>query len=145
MPLNSFNPSVPLEIWNIDFVGFFHKRSKHMGARYIITAVEYLTEWVEQELVKLYRKEVATRFIYKNIITRFRCSLTLISDQATHFSNGTIKVLMDQFLIDHRKTSLYHPPENEVVDSFNKNLHKEITKMFHVDKDVWDDKVPTVL
>jgi hypothetical protein len=95
MPLNSVNPSLPLKIWDIDFVGFFYKISKHMGARYIITVVEYLTEWVEQEPVKLYTKEVATRFIYENIITRFRGSLTLISDQDTHFSNGTIKVLME--------------------------------------------------
>jgi hypothetical protein len=32
-------------------------------------------------------------------------------------------------MIDHRKTSSYHPEENGVVESFNKTLHKGLTKI----------------
>jgi hypothetical protein len=39
----------------------------------------------------------------------------------------------------------YHPQANGVVESFNKTLHKGLTKICGLDRDDWDDKVPTVL
>ena len=101
MPLISVNPSLTFEIWAINFIGPFPIPAKRTGARYIITAVEYITKWAEAKLVDTCSSEIATKFIYENIITRFGCPLTLISDQGTHFINKTIKTLIDQFQIDH--------------------------------------------
>ena len=83
--------------------------TKRTGARYIIIAVEYVTKWVEAELVVTCSSEVATNFIYENIITRFGCPITLINDQGSHFINKTIKSLTNQFKIDHRRSTTYHP------------------------------------
>jgi transposase InsO family protein len=88
---------------------------------------------------------VATKFIYENIITWFGCPLNLISDQGTHFINQTIETLFKEFLIDHHKTSRYHPQANRAVESFNKTLTKGITKNCNMDKDGWNDKVPAVI
>ena len=79
------------EIWTIDFIGPFP----------IITAVEYVTNWEKEKLVDTCSSEIAAKFIYENIITRFGCPITLISDQGSHFINKTIKTLTDQFKIDH--------------------------------------------
>ena len=95
MPLISINPSLTFEIWAIDFIGPFSIPAKRTGARYIITAVEYVTKWVEAEPVELCSSEVAAKFIYENIITRFGFPITLISDQGSHFINKTIKALTD--------------------------------------------------
>ena len=83
--------------------------------------------------------------MYENIITIFGCPLTLISDQGTHFINQTIETLLKEFLIDHHKTSTYHPQANRVVESFNKTLKKGLTKICSVDKNDWDDKITAVL
>jgi len=91
-----------------------------------------------------YTKEVIEKFIYENIITRFGYTLTTISDLGNHFVNGTIQILMEEFFIDHRKISSYHPHENGETDSFNKTLNKCLTKICKVDIDDWDDKVPIV-
>ena len=101
MSLISVNPSLAFEIWAIDFIGPFPIPAKRTGARYIITAVEYVTKWADVELVDTCSSEIAAKFIYENIITRFGCPLTLISNQGTHFINKTIKTLTDQFQIDH--------------------------------------------
>ena len=85
------------------------------------------------------------KFIYEKIITRFRCPLNLISDHGTHFINQTIETLLKEFLIDHHKTSTYHPQANGAVESFNKKLTKGLTKICNIEKDDWDDKVPAVL
>ena len=91
MPLISINPSLTFEIWAIDFIGPFPILAKRSGARYIITTVEYATKWEEVEPVDTCSSEIAAKFIYENIITRFGCPLTLISDQGTHFINKNIK------------------------------------------------------
>ena len=109
MPLISVNPSLTFEIWAIDFMGPFPIPAKRTGARYIITAVEYVTKWAKAEPVNTCSSEIAAKFIYENIITRFGCPLTLINDQGTHFINKTIKTLRDQFQIDRSWSTTYHP------------------------------------
>ena len=109
MPLLPINPNLTFETRAIDFIGTFTKQRKRTRARYIITTVEYVSKWVEAEPVPSCTKEVAAKFIYENIITRFGCPLTLISDQGTHFINQTIEILLKEFLIDHHRTSTYHP------------------------------------
>ena len=71
IPLISVNPSLTFEIWAIDFIRPFPIPKKRSGARYIITAVEYVTKWVEEEPVDTCSIEIATKFIYENIITIF--------------------------------------------------------------------------
>ena len=87
MPLFPIIPSLTFETWEINFICPFPKQGKRTRARYIITAVEYVTKWEEAEPVPSCRKEVEAKFIYENIITRFGCPLKLISDQGTHFIN----------------------------------------------------------
>lgn len=48
--------------------------------RYIITVLEYLTIWVEAMSVKNCTAEIATWFIFENIIMRFGCAKVLMSD-----------------------------------------------------------------
>lgn len=83
MPLMSLNPSLTFELWAIEFLGPFPRLEYREGDRYIITAVEYVTKWEELEPIESCTKEVATKFIYENIIARFGCPITLISDRGT--------------------------------------------------------------
>ena len=127
------------------FIGPFPIPAKRIGARYIITAVEYVTKWAEAEPVDTCSSEIAANFIYENIITRFGCPITLISNQGTHFINRTIKTLTDQFQIDHRRSTTYHPQSNGAIEAFNKTLTRGLTKICNADKDDWDEKIPAVL
>ena len=112
MPLISVNPSLAFEIWAIEFIGPFPILAKRTGARYIITAVEYVTKWVEAEPFNTCSSEISTKFIYENIITIFGCPLTLIGDQGSHFINKTIKALTNHFKIDHQRSTTYRPQSN---------------------------------
>ena len=123
------------EIWAIDFIGPFPIPAKRIGARCIITTIEYVTKWLEAEPVDTCFSEIATKFIYENIISRFGCPLTLISDQGTHFINKTIKTLTDQFQIDHHQSTSYHPQSNGAIEAFNKTLTRGLTKICNADKD----------
>jgi hypothetical protein len=80
--------------WAIDFVGPIKPPAKITGARYIVTATEYLTRWTEAAPVKDCSAEIATHFLFKQVITRFGCPRVLMSDQGTHFINSTICVML---------------------------------------------------
>ena len=69
----------------------------------------------------------------------------MINDQGSHFINKTIKNLTDQFHIDHRRSTAYHPQSNGAIEAFNKTLTKGLTKICNTDKDDWDEKIPAVL
>ena len=144
-PLISVNPSLTFEIWSIDFIGPFLIPTKGIGARYIIIAVEYVTKWAEAEPIDTCSSEIAAKFISENIITRFGCPITLISDQGSHFINKTIKTLTDQFKIDHRCSTTYHAQLSGAIEAFNKALTRGLTKICNTNKDDWDEKIPTVM
>ena len=133
------------EIWAINFIGPFPIPAKRIYVRCIITIVEYVTKWAEAEPVDSYSSEIAAKFIYENIITRFGCPITLINDQGSHFINKTINALTDQFKIDHRWSTTYHPQSNGAIEAFNKTLTKGLEKICNTDKDDWDEKIPAVL
>jgi hypothetical protein len=94
MPLLPINPSLTFETWVIDYFGPFLKVGKRTGERYIITTFEYITKWEEAKSVQSCRKKLISKCMYENIITRFGCPLTLISDQGKHFINQTIEVFL---------------------------------------------------
>jgi hypothetical protein len=56
-----------------------------------------------------------------------------------------IQVLLNKFLIDHRRIMAYHPQANGVVEVFNKTLHKGLTKICGIEKNNWDNIIPAVL
>ena len=48
---------------------------------------------------------------------------------------------MKQFMIEHRKSTTYHPQSNGPIEAFNKTLTRGLTKICNTDKDDWDDKI----
>ena len=61
-----------LDKWVVDFVGPISPAGKHMGARYIITAVDYLTRHAEAAPTKDCTVATAAKFLFENVVTRFK-------------------------------------------------------------------------
>ena len=128
IPLISINPILTFKIWAIDFRGPFPVPTKMTSARYFITTVEYITKWENTKPVETCFSEVVAKFIYENIIIIFDYPLTLISDQGSHFINKTIAALIDQFKINQRRSTAYHPWSNGAIKAFNKTLTRVLMK-----------------
>jgi len=118
---------------------------KRLGSRYIITATEYLRRWAETSLVKDCNVETTSHFLFEHVITIFRCSKFLMSDEGTHFINNTIRAMTQEFEVYHQKSTPYHPQANRTVEAFNKILENALVKICNVNMDYWDLKIPTVL
>lgn len=101
--------------WAVDFVGLINPPAKRSGARYIITATEYLTRWAEAKPVKDCSSATAAQFLFENVVTRFGCPRVLMSDKGSHFINQTIAGLTEEFKISHHKSTPYNPQANGTV------------------------------
>jgi hypothetical protein len=133
-----------LDKWAIEFVGPINPPTKRSGARYIITAIEYLTTWAEEALVKDCNAETTTHFLFEKVITRFEFPRILMSDKGTHFINSIIKAMTEEFEVYHQKSTLDHPQANGKVETFNKILENALTNICNVNSDDWDMKIPIV-
>ena len=129
----------------IDFIGAFSTPGRWMRARYFITAVEYVTKREEEEPVETCSSEIAAKFIYENIVTRFGCPLTLVSDQGSHFLNKTINTMIKEFMIEHQKSTVYNLQYSGAIEYFNKKLTKVLTKLCNTNNHDWDDKIHVLL
>ena len=112
-------PAEPFMKWDLDFVGLV-KKTRHTGKRYILVATNYATKWVEARALQTNSAQETTQFLYEAILTRFRCPLHLVSDQGSHFLNGTIQVLTEHFLLRHTTSTIYYPQGNGQAESTNK-------------------------
>ena len=54
-------------------------------------SANYFTKWVEAEPLANMRDVNATRFVWKNIVTRFGITHTLISDNGLQFDSKAFK------------------------------------------------------
>ena len=67
--------------WAIDFFGPINPPGKKTGARYIITATDYVTRWAKAKAIKDCTVDILVHFIFEHILTRFGCPNILMSDR----------------------------------------------------------------
>ncbi|GJY91660.1 reverse transcriptase domain-containing protein [Tanacetum coccineum] len=83
MPLNNIQVCEIFDIWGIDFMGPFPKSYKF---EYILVAVDYVSKWVEAQILLTNDARVVVTFL-KKLFCHFGMPKALISDQGTHFCN----------------------------------------------------------
>ena len=97
MPLAPQITLQALKKWVVYFVGLISPPGKKTGARYIITAMDYLTRWAESAPIRYCTVATTTTFLFENVVTRFGCPKILLSDQGTHFVKKMIVELTAEF------------------------------------------------
>ena len=85
------------------------------------------------------------RFTYEEIVTKFGCPITLVSDQGSHFLNETIQILTKTFIVLHCKSTIYYPQANGQAENTNKVIKSTFTKMANANRTDWDTKLYAAL
>ncbi|KAL5570863.1 hypothetical protein UlMin_020460 [Ulmus minor] len=106
MPLNNILEVELFDVWGIDFMGPF---PSSFGNQYILVAVDYVSKWVEAGAFPTNDAKVVTRFLKKNIFTRFGTPRAIISDGGSHFCNRQFSALLNKYGVRHKVATPYHP------------------------------------
>ena len=143
----------PMEMQPIPVTGIYHKvgidmigpiQTSKAGNKCIITAIDYMSKWIEAAAVPDKNSSTTADFLYRNIITRHGTPVEVVSDQGGEFK-GAFQDLLDKCGIDHRLTSPYHPQANGLTERANQTLTRSLIKVSKEDPHNWDTQIPTIL
>ncbi|GKF80114.1 reverse transcriptase domain-containing protein, partial [Tanacetum coccineum] len=84
MPQNNIQICEVFDVWGLDFMGPF---PDSRGNKYILVAVDYMSKWVEAQVLPTNDARVVVKFL-KGLFARFRVPKALISNRGTHFCNS---------------------------------------------------------
>ena len=85
------------DVWRIDFIGPF---PSSFGNLYILLVVDYVSKWVEAAACPKNDANTILGFLQRNILSRFRTPITIISDGGSHFANKVFEKLMNKYGIN---------------------------------------------
>ncbi|RVW36256.1 Retrovirus-related Pol polyprotein from transposon 17.6 [Vitis vinifera] len=84
--------------------------------------------WVEAASYARLTAARVAKFIRSHIICRYGVPHELISDRGVHFK-GEVDTLIQEYGIQHHRSSAYRPQTNGAVEAANKNIKRILRKM----------------
>ena len=127
----------------MDIIGHFPKALGNK--KYLLVGTDYFTKWVEVEPLANIRDIDVKRFIWKNILTRFRVPHTLISDNGLQFDSKAFRQYCFNLEIKNRYSTPTYPQENGQTEAINKVIVNGLKKRLDKVKRKWVEELPHVL
>ena len=132
----------PFSVWGIDIIRKISPKSSN-GHENILVAIDYFTKWVETASYARLTAVKVAKFIRSHIIYRYMVPHELISDRGVHF-RGEVDTLIQEYGIQHHRSSVDKPQTNGEVEAANKNIKRILRKMVETSQD-WSEKLPFAL
>ncbi|MCO5614676.1 hypothetical protein L7F22_068960 [Adiantum nelumboides] len=97
-----------------------------------------MTRWVEAQSVARVNEKTVSRFLYTNIVCRFRTPFEIIFDNGPGFRKGLLIKVCEELKIQHRHSTPYYPQSNGLVEKVNGIIAGIIKKMVQSKPKLWD-------
>ncbi|XP_015060556.1 uncharacterized protein LOC107006544 [Solanum pennellii] len=119
----------------------FHKRKKFMhdvkkffGIKYIHMAVDYVSLWVEANVLHNNEGKSVITFLKKNIFSKYGTPKSIIRDDGSHFCNNLFKALLEKYGVLHNIATAYHPRTSGQVEVSNQEIKKFFAKSVNTNR-----------
>jgi len=98
----------PFLQWGLNFIREIHPASSSQN-RWILTAIDYFTKWVEAIQVRNEIDTVVIKFIEENILSRFGCPQKIVTDNSVVFSSVKMIEFCKKYqILVHHYTPIIH-------------------------------------
>jgi hypothetical protein len=136
MPLVPVKTEAPFQQWGLDFIGEInpHSSAQH---RWILTATDYFTKWVEAIPTRKATDSVVIEFLEENILARFGCPRKIVTDNAQAFKSMAMISFCQKYNIILGHSTAYYPQGNGLAESSNKSLINIIKRVLKENKKSW--------
>ena len=109
-PVGSLNPISnpwPFAQWGLDIIGPFPRATENR--RFVLVAVDYFIKWVKAGALANIRDMDVKKFVWKNIVTRFRVLESLVSNNGLRFDSKACHKYYNDLSIKNRHSTSYIP------------------------------------
>ncbi|KAL5570702.1 hypothetical protein UlMin_020299 [Ulmus minor] len=90
-------------------------------------------------------EKVVTRFLKKNIFTRFGTPRAIISDGGSHFCNRQFAALLTKYGVRHKVATPYHPQTSGQVEISNREIKRILEKIVSPSRKDWSSRLDDAL
>jgi len=111
----------------LDFVEEIHPTSSNQH-RWILTATNYFTKWVEEIPIRNTTDSIVIKFIEEDILSRFGFPTQVVTDNAVAFTSVKMIEFCKKYHIMLHHSTPNFPQGNGLRESSNKILVKVIKK-----------------
>eukprot|EP00253_Pinus_taeda_P033758 PITA_33758 len=132
----------PFERWALDFVGPINPPSNQRI--YILVATEYVTKWVEAEAFPRATEDSVIQFLL-HLFVRYGLPREVITDGGPQFVGHKLATTLNNYHVQHKITTPYHPQANGQVESNNKVIESILTKIVTSHHRDWAARLPEEL
>ncbi|GJT46405.1 reverse transcriptase domain-containing protein [Tanacetum coccineum] len=133
----------PFYKWGIDIAGPFLEGPGKV--KFLIVAIDYFTKWIEAKLVATITGNQIKKFMWDNIVCRFRLPGEIISDNGKQFWDNPIKDWCEKLCIRQHFASVKHPQTNGLVERANRSLEEGIKARLDARIKNWMEELSHVL
>ncbi|XP_026396321.1 protein NYNRIN-like [Papaver somniferum] len=131
----------PFHSLDLDIIGQINPMSSKRH-KYIITATEYTTKWVESIPLKDYAGATIARFIREYIICRFGAPMIIRADNAKSFVNKDVIDLLRQYNVSLHTSTPYYPQGNGQAEVRNKTFIRILSRIVEGHHREWHKQFP---
>jgi Integrase core domain len=117
-------PDAPFDHWAIDVMGPFTEKERPTVGRYklIIVMVDLFSRWVVARPVRNQLATTISKFLKKDIFTKYGLPQSILSDRGRNFISGEVETLLERSGVVHFTTASYHQQANAKTERVNKMI-----------------------
>ena len=133
----------PGDLVAFDLIGPFPS-SPH-GNRYVITALDHCTGWVECHPIPAKTQEQIFRFIANDYIPRHGAPRVVLTDQGLEFRGQDLRRYFIRLGITHKRSTPFHPQTNGRLERSHRTLKQILRKLTNAKAEEWEDHLSAAL
>ena len=144
--VGSLNPTSspwPFTQWGLEIIGPFLQATGNQI--FFLVAVDYFTKWAKAEALANIRDVDVKKFVWRNIVTRFRAPKSLVSDNGLQFDSKAFQKFCSDLSIKNRYSTSAYPQSNGEAKVTNKAIVTELKKRLEGTKGMWAEELQNVL
>ncbi|GKC17370.1 reverse transcriptase domain-containing protein, partial [Tanacetum coccineum] len=113
--------------------------------KFLIVAMDYFIKWIEAKAVATISGSQVKKFVWDNIVCRFKLPGEIVSDNRKQFSGDPFKDWCEKLNIVQRFASVKHLQSNRLVERANRSLGEGIKARLGEGNKNWLEELPHVL
>ena len=113
--------------------------------RLILVAENYFTKWAEAEALANVRDVDVRKFVWKNVVTRFRVPESLVSHNGLQFDSKAFRKFCNDLDIKNGYSTPAYPQSNGQAEATNKTIVNVLKKRLEGTKGRWAKELPKIL